>query len=287
MPPLIPGRAGRQVQALAGPANLARALALQQQGGSSGTPPLVADDPALAPQVAHTTGVIPAYPATAPSPNGDQVSGVGIQVLNNAGNPVMVAGNLAATQTSATDLPADFTDGGFAFVDANGNLVAGYSQETGLWGFGGAGASPVRYFGSVQLLGGDDLEDAFEIVIMNDDVSDSSLPNLHVWRAPYQTLAAGAAINNFSVQLPFPPATMTTYVNIEVGVTDLAGANARGAYGSISATSATGFAGPSYFGMTYYGDTGADLTFDATTGLFTTTAGGVYAYQLGINAYFY
>lgn len=33
MPPLIPGRAGRQVQALANPANQARALAQQQQGG--------------------------------------------------------------------------------------------------------------------------------------------------------------------------------------------------------------------------------------------------------------
>jgi hypothetical protein len=134
MPPVIPGRAARQVQALARPANQARATAQQQQGGSSGTIPGTASDPT---QVGHTTGIIPLNPPTGPSPNGDQVAGVGIQVLNNADppTPVVVMGNLAATQTSGTDLPANFTDGGFAFVDDGGNLVAGYSQETGLWGF--------------------------------------------------------------------------------------------------------------------------------------------------------
>ncbi len=136
MPPVIPNRAARQVQALARPANQARALAQQQQGGSSGTIPGTSSS---AQQVAHTTGLIPTYPVPA-SPNGDQVSGVGLQVLNNAGNPVVVAGNLAATQTSAKDLPTNFSDGGFAFVDAAGNLVAGYSQDTGLWGFDPAAA---------------------------------------------------------------------------------------------------------------------------------------------------
>jgi hypothetical protein len=136
MPPIIPNRAARQVQALARPANQARALAQQQQGGSSGTIPGTSSS---AQQVAHTTGLIPTYPVPA-SPNGDQVSGVGLQVLNNAGNPVVVAGNLHATQTSAKDLPTNFSDGGFAFVDAAGNLVAGYSQDTGLWGFDPAAA---------------------------------------------------------------------------------------------------------------------------------------------------
>jgi hypothetical protein len=137
MPPVIPGRAGRQVQALAGPSNQARALALQQQGGVSGTIPGTTSD---AQQVAVATGVIQPYPATGPSPYGDQVSGVGHAVLNSAGDPVVVLGNLNATQTSAQDLPSSFQDGGFAFVDADGNLVAGYSQETGLWGFSSGAA---------------------------------------------------------------------------------------------------------------------------------------------------
>jgi hypothetical protein len=136
MPPLIPGRAGRHVQALASPANQARALAQQQQGGISGTIPGTASDPT---RVAVATGAIQTYPAAGRSPEGDQVAGVGIQVLNNAGDPVVVLGNLNATQASAADLPASFQDGGFAFVDADGNLIAGYSQETGLWGFGGGG----------------------------------------------------------------------------------------------------------------------------------------------------
>jgi hypothetical protein len=86
---------------------------------------------------AHANGA--PVQAPTPSPNGDMVAGVGHAVLNNAGNPVVIQGNLSATQTDGTDLPADFQDGGFAFVDADGNLVAGYSQETGLWGFGGGG----------------------------------------------------------------------------------------------------------------------------------------------------
>jgi hypothetical protein len=151
MPPLIPNQAGRQVQALAGPANQARALASQQQGGSSGTIPGTTSDPL---QVAHTTGVIPLYPPTGYSPEGNQVAGVGIQVLSNAGDPVVVMGHLNATlpvadlplradaMLSVTDLPSGFQDGGFAFVDQDGNLVAGYSQETGLWGFGGGEEGP-------------------------------------------------------------------------------------------------------------------------------------------------
>lgn len=164
MPPLVPNQAARQVQALANPANAARALAQQQAGGTSGTIPGTSSDPT---QVATTTGVIPLYPPDARSPNGDQVAGVGIQVLNNDGNPVVVMGNLKATipaiilsgplragatgsfaagageaslRASVADLPSGFEDGGFCFVDADGNLVAGYSQETGLWGFGGDAA---------------------------------------------------------------------------------------------------------------------------------------------------
>ena len=140
MPPLVPGKTLRQYQALANPANQAKATSQQQQGGSSGTIPGTTSDPQ---QVAVATGLIQTYPATDPSPHGDQVAGVGITVLNNDGNPVVVLGNLAATQTSAVDLPANFQDGGFAFVDAAGDLVAGYSQETGLWGFGGAAAAPL------------------------------------------------------------------------------------------------------------------------------------------------
>lgn len=154
MPPVIPGKAGRQAQALANPANQARALAQQQQGGSSGTIPGTSSSPQ---QVAHTTGVIPVYPPDGRSPNGDQVAGVGIQVLNNAGDPVVVMGNLSATlppltmpmraadakagviRESVSALPSSFQDGGFAFIDADGNFVAGYSQETGLFGFGGGG----------------------------------------------------------------------------------------------------------------------------------------------------
>lgn len=135
MPPVIPSRANRQVQALAAGHNLARALAQQQQGGAAGQPPGVATDPTVPPQIAHRTGVIQPYPATALSPAGDQLAGVGIVVLNNDGNPVVALGNLKATG-GGVDLPASFADGGLAFIDAAGNLVAGYSQETGLWGFG-------------------------------------------------------------------------------------------------------------------------------------------------------
>lgn len=72
------------------------------------------------------------------SPNGDQIAGVGHAVLNNAGNPVVVMGNLnAVSGGGSSKLPSSFQDGGFSFLDAAGNQVAGYSQETGLYGFGG------------------------------------------------------------------------------------------------------------------------------------------------------
>jgi hypothetical protein len=129
-----------------------RAVATSQQGGYSGQIPGTSSDPT---QVAVQFSTIQQYPPSAPSPNGDQVAGVGHAVLNNAGNPVVVMGNLNATQTSGTDLPSNFQDGGFAFLDAAGNLVAGYSQETGLWGFGGSTTAQFYLFGaSAAYLGG-------------------------------------------------------------------------------------------------------------------------------------
>lgn len=84
----------------------------------------------------HASGAPVQAPTT--SPNGDRIAGVGHAVLNNAGNPVVVMGNLNAISGGAgSKLPSSFQDGGFSFVDAQGNQVAGYSQETGLYGFGG------------------------------------------------------------------------------------------------------------------------------------------------------
>lgn len=84
----------------------------------------------------HASGAPVQAPTT--SPNGDQIAGVGHQVLNSAGKPVVVMGNLnAVSGGGSSKLPSSFQDGGFSFVDAQGNQVAGYSQETGLYGFGG------------------------------------------------------------------------------------------------------------------------------------------------------
>jgi hypothetical protein len=131
MPPLTRNNGERELQVMiANPARMAHAVATSQQSGTSGQIPGTSSDPT---QLATLTGTIQSYP-NGPSPNGDQVAGVGHQVLNNAGNPVVFMGNLSAI-TGGTDLPSNFQDGGFAFVDADGNLPAGYSQSTGLWGF--------------------------------------------------------------------------------------------------------------------------------------------------------
>lgn len=151
MPPLTRNNGDRQLQVMiANPARTARAMATSQSGALSGQIPGTSSDPTQ-PAIQYAT--IQQYPTNSdgptPSPNGDQVAGVGHVVLNNAGNPVVVMGNLSATQTGGVDLPADFQDGGFAFVDADGNLPAGYSQSTGLWGFGGSAPPTVYTAGAI------------------------------------------------------------------------------------------------------------------------------------------
>lgn len=129
---------------LANPAMRSHAVATGQQTGTSGTIPGTSSDPT---QLATLSGTIQSYP-DGPSPNGDQVAGVGHQVLNNAGNPVVVMGNLnAVSGGGGSKLPSSFQDGGFAFVDADGNFVAGYSQSTGLFGFGGTTGVVLSTFG--------------------------------------------------------------------------------------------------------------------------------------------
>lgn len=135
MPPLTRRDEDRHLQVMVtNPAQRSHAVATGQQSGTSGTIPGTSSDPT---QPATLTGTIQSYP-NGPSPNGDSIAGVGHQVLNNAGNPVVVMGNLnAVSGGGSSKLPSSFQDGGFSFVDAAGNQVAGYSQETGLYGFPG------------------------------------------------------------------------------------------------------------------------------------------------------
>lgn len=120
---------------IAGPQRTLRGVAVGQQGGFSGQIPGTTSDPT---QVGLQFSTIHQYPANSSgpttSPDGDQVAGVGHAVLNNAGNPVVAMGNLNAPASSNHGA---FQDGAFVFFDADGNHVAGYSQPTGLWGFGG------------------------------------------------------------------------------------------------------------------------------------------------------
>jgi hypothetical protein len=134
MPPLTRNNGQRELQVMiANPARQAHAVATGQQRGFSGQIPGTDSDPT---QLAALSGTIQSYP-DGPSPNGDQVAGVGHQVLNNAGNPAVFMGNLNAISGGASSkLPVSYRDGGFGFIDAAGNHVAGYSQPTGLYGFG-------------------------------------------------------------------------------------------------------------------------------------------------------
>lgn len=124
MPPTIPNRDERAMRVLlANPAQLARTLAQQQQGGTSGTIPGTSSPVT---QVATRVGVIQEYPAVGSSPNGDGIAGVGHQVLGPDGNPIAVLGNLAVTQAGNA-----YDDRGVALLDANGNVLAWHSPTDG------------------------------------------------------------------------------------------------------------------------------------------------------------
>lgn len=125
MPPVIHRPDLRHLQTLlANPQNTAKALQHQQDGGTSGTIPGTDSDPTV---VATTTGRIPIYPPAAQSPNGDQVAGVGHQVLNSDGNPAITLGNLLVTQAGN-----EYDDRALTFHDADGNIVGWHSPTDGL-----------------------------------------------------------------------------------------------------------------------------------------------------------
>lgn len=92
------------------------------------------------------------YSTLQPLNTGDQVAGVGHAVLANDGTPAVMMGNLAISGDSGYP-PSAVQDGAFAFTDASGNAVAGYSHPTGLWGFGGEGTIGIASFYSTWGMG--------------------------------------------------------------------------------------------------------------------------------------
>ncbi|MGO9885526.1 MAG: hypothetical protein ACLPV4_21230 [Solirubrobacteraceae bacterium] len=276
----------RQIQvAFANPQNQSRATAQQQQGGTSGTIPGTSSS---ATQVAHAAGLIQTYPATGTSPNGDQVSGVGLQVLTNpvivdgvsTQYPVVVMGNLNVTG-GGVDCPSDFQDGGFAFVDADGNLVAGYSQETGLWGFGSA--SP-RFFGILlppDAPAGGFQQMTFE-VLANDFTSPlgSQAPN-YQWSSPPATYGSGTVYSNFAnaIYTPtFSSGELDLDYEVQVFSADLSNLiNLVGSVSSVASDSALSLAD---LDMSVLSSAGSDLSWDGSQ--ISTAAGGVYAWTVSL-----
>ena len=128
MPPTIPNNVQRKLKAIAGNAtNLSQALASQQQGGRSGTIPGTTSPWN---QQGEREGTLHTYPVTGTSPGGWVTAGVGTEVLNNAGNPIIRMGNLLVSQ-HGTVL---FQDGGQIYLNAAGDVVGGYSNTTGFFG---------------------------------------------------------------------------------------------------------------------------------------------------------
>lgn len=126
---IVPNSAQRALQRVfSEPANQAAASARQQSGVLSGQVPGT-----------NSSSKQPAvmYGLLQPGTSGDLVAAVGHTVLDNAGLPVMVFGNLSVSGDSGFP-PMAFTDGGWVLIDVDGNAFAGYSHTTGLWGFGGS-----------------------------------------------------------------------------------------------------------------------------------------------------